>query len=139
MLSTVDGFRMRAGGYQRFILKDIVTEVHLGFHPWEQHPERPQRVVVNVEMFADDAAPHDTEACGPIVDYDTVRTAIKAWPDRPHTKYIETLLEELVALCFENPNVNACRVSILKPDIFNEAAGAGVEIFRSRPGKTLPE
>jgi dihydroneopterin aldolase len=31
--------------------------------------------------------------------------------------------------------VRACRVSIQKPDIFNEAAGAGVEIFRWRDGE----
>lgn len=130
---------MRAGGYQRFILKDIVTEVRLGFHPWEQHPERPQRVVVNVEMYADDVPSPDTETSGPVVDYDPIRSAIRAWAGRPQTKYIETLLEELLALCFENPNVTACRVSILKPDIFNEAAGAGVEIFRNRPGKTVPQ
>jgi len=46
--------------------------------------------------------------------------------------FIETLLEELVKLCFRDKRVRACRVSIFKPDIYNEAAGAGVEIFRER-------
>jgi hypothetical protein len=32
-----------------------------------------------------------------------------------------------------NPLVHACRVSIMKPDIFEEADGAGVEVFRRRP------
>lgn len=124
---------MRAGSFQRFILKDLVTEVRLGFHPWEQHPERPQRVIVSVEMFADDVPGRDFETAGPVVDYDPIRAAVKTWPSRPHTRYIETLLEELIALCFANPAVTACKVSLLKPDIFNEAAGAGVEIFRERP------
>jgi dihydroneopterin aldolase len=35
-------------------------------------------------------------------------------------------------LCFRNKRVSACRVSIMKPDIFNEAAGAGVEVYQMR-------
>ena len=47
---------------------------------------------------------------------------------------LETLVEELIGVCFSLPPVEACRVRITKPDIFPEAAGAGVEIFRRRPG-----
>jgi len=44
------------------------------------------------------------------------------------------LVEDLIGVCFALPPVEACRVRITKPDIFPEAAGAGVEIFRRRPG-----
>jgi len=117
-------------GYQRVILRDIVAEVRLGLHPWERHPERPQRIVVNVELFA-----HQDEPFGvrdSIVDYDAIRDELKAWSKRAHVDLIETLLEELVALCFRDGQVEACRVSIVKPDIFNEAGGAGVEVYRVR-------
>ncbi len=52
---------------------------------------------------------------------------------RPHTELLETLAEEIVAVCFANPLVEACRVSVVKPDIFNEAAAAGIEFYRLRP------
>jgi dihydroneopterin aldolase len=119
-----------ARGYQRVILRDVVTEVRLGLHPWERHPERPQRIVVNVELFA-----HQEGAFGgreSIVDYDAIRDELKAWSRRDHVDLIETLLEELVGLCFRDGRVEACRVSIVKPDIFNEAGGAGVEVYRVR-------
>ena len=61
-----------------------------------------------------------------------VREAIRKWPRRKHTVYIESLLEELVKLSFHDKRVVACRVSIFKPDIYNEAAGAGVEVYRVR-------
>ncbi len=108
----------------RTFLKDVQTEAQIGLHPWERHPERPTRLVVNVEMFAHGAA---------FLDYDPVRTAIRAWPGRPHTDLLETLAEELVAVCFADPLVEACRVSVVKPDIFNEAGAAGVEFYRLRP------
>jgi dihydroneopterin aldolase len=116
----------------RVILRDIETEAHVGLHPWERHPERPTRLIVNVEMFAPLTRPLSEETPETIIDYDPVRTALKAWPSRPHTPLLETLLHELVTLCFRDPRVSACRVSIMKPDIFNEAGGAGVEVYQVR-------
>lgn len=118
-------------GYVRMMIRDLVTEVRLGLHPWERHPEKPQRIVVNVELFA---APRTTkyEHVSSVVDYDYIREALRKWPRRKHTVFIETLLDELVKLCFKDSRVMAARVSIFKPDIYNEAAGAGVEVFRLR-------
>ena len=111
----------------RVILRNVQTEARVGLHEWERHPERPSRLLVNVEMFA----PAEGQA-GAFIDYDRIREAIKLWPGRPHTDLLETLAEELVALCFAAERVQACRVSVVKPDIFNEAEAAGVEFFRVR-------
>ncbi len=116
----------------RAVLRDVVTEAHVGLHPWERHPERPTRLVVNVEMFSR-LEPGQSASSYPLLNYDPVRAALKAWPGRPHIDLLETLADELVSICFANPAVQACRVSVMKPDIFNEAAAAGVEISRSRP------
>jgi dihydroneopterin aldolase len=112
----------------RVLLRNVQTEAHVGLHPWERHPERATRLLVNVEMFA----PTRPEAPAGFIDYDHIRNAIQTWPTRPHTDLLETLAEELVALCFSIPAVRACRVSVVKPDIFNEAEAAGVEFFRVR-------
>jgi dihydroneopterin aldolase len=112
----------------RVFLRDIVTEAQVGLHPWERHPERPTRLIVNVEMFAEADRP------GEFLDYDRIRQAIRNWPSRPHTPLLETLAEELVSLCLQDARVQSCRVSVAKPDIFNEAAAAGVEIVRRRRG-----
>jgi dihydroneopterin aldolase len=129
----MDPTSLQSGSHIRVVLRDIVTEAQVGLHPWERHPERPTRLVVNVEMFAPLLQPLSTESTDTIIDYDPIRAALKAWPARPHTPLLETLLHELVELCFQNPRVSACRVSIMKPDIFNEAAGAGVEVYQIRP------
>jgi dihydroneopterin aldolase len=117
-------------GYVRMMLHDLVTEVPLGLHPWERHPEKPQRVVINVDLYAAPGGP--VKGHSSIVDYDYIREAIRKWPRRKHTVFIETLLDELVKLCFKDKRVQACRVSIVKPDIYNEAGGAGVEVYRVR-------
>ena len=128
------GFDWRhAGDHVRVLLSDVAVDVRIGLHPWERHPERPTRLIVNVEMFA--AWPlAESGPEGDFIDYDRVRDHINGWRGREHVELLETLVEELISVCFALPPVEACRVRITKPDIFPEAAGAGVEIFRRRPG-----
>ena len=45
-----------ASDYIGVVLRDVEVEAHVGLHPWEQHPERPSRLLVTVEMFAHLAA-----------------------------------------------------------------------------------
>jgi len=40
-----------AKGYMRVILRDVEVEARVGLHPWERYPERPSRLIVNVELF----------------------------------------------------------------------------------------
>ncbi|HUI16436.1 MAG TPA: dihydroneopterin aldolase [Alphaproteobacteria bacterium] len=122
-----------ARGYMRVLLRDVEVEVRVGLHPWEKYPERPTRLVVNVELFAHVPPAGSLSPSGkPLIDYDDIREELRKWPGRPHTPLLESLVDELVRLAFRNPHVEACRVSIVKPDVFNEAAGAGVEVYRLR-------
>jgi dihydroneopterin aldolase len=118
------------GDYVRAILRDVETEAHVGLHPWERHPERPTRLLVSVEMAARRDGRADRGAG--LLDYDPIRAALRAWPARPHTDLLETLAEDLLDICLANPRVEVASVSILKPDIFNEAGAAGIEIRRRR-------
>jgi dihydroneopterin aldolase len=118
----------------RVMLRGVRTEAHVGRHAWERHAERPTRLIVDVDMLAPTEGSVGGEGAAPLIDYDCVRDAIKAWPSRPHTDLLETLAEELVKICFSIPAVQACRVSVQKPDIFNEADAAGIELFRVRGG-----
>jgi dihydroneopterin aldolase len=119
-------------GYARMMIRDLETHIRLGVHAHERIPDKPQRIIVNVEMFADGRSHHEGEGLASVVDYDPIHAAIVGWEGRPHVLLIETLLEELIAICFRDERVRACKVSIVKPDIYDAAAAAGVEIFRVR-------
>jgi dihydroneopterin aldolase len=114
----------------RIVIADAIVERRCGVHPWERHAERPNRLKITVEMFAP-VEPGPLGA-GAFIDYDRVRDFLKTFPSLPHTDLIETIAEEIVAKCFEDVRVDACRVAVLKPDIFNEAEAAGIEVFRTR-------
>src|SRR3954471_5250637 len=81
-------------GYIRMMVRDFVTEVRVGIHPWERHEERPQRVVVNIDMYADDPRTKQRAGLSSVVDYDFIRKHLRSWADKPQVDFIETLLEE---------------------------------------------
>ena len=126
------GAAFPGGSHLRVVLRDVETVAHVGLNPWERHTERPTRLLVNVEMFAPLTESPRAITPDDIVDYDAVCQAISAWPGRPHTDLLETLVAELVDLAFGFPRVSACRVSVAKPDIFNNAAAACVEASVTR-------
>ena len=115
--------------YMRVFIVDIQTEAQVGLHPWEQHPERPTRLIVNVELFCEVT---DKISEKNFVNYDLVRDYVKGWPKRPHTPLLETLVEDLIGFCFKNLDVDACKISVAKPDIFNEVKSVGIEIYRRK-------
>ena len=117
----------------RMVLRDLVVEIAIGLHPWEQL--RPQRLIVNVEAWAYvGPAAYTQDDAEAILDYDRIRDVIREeWPKRPHVKLLEPLAEELIQLCFAHPAVEAARVRLEKPDIFSEALGVGIELYRRRP------
>ena len=117
---------------QTSILEDVEVHVRCGLHPWERHPERPNRLLVSVQLYT--TTPFDPATGAGYLDYDRVRDHLLTWPSRPHVDLLETLLAGLTAFAFEDPLVEACHVKVVKPDIFPEAkGGAGVEWFRKRP------
>lgn len=125
-----EGFWRTDKDYARIKIRGLVIERQVGIHPWEQHPERPNRLVIDVDILSTSYTIdfHDE----PILDYDGLRKALRDWPLKPHTLHLETLVEEVLEICFRDSRVEAARVSIIKPDIFNEANGAGVELYRLR-------
>lgn len=118
-------------GYVRIVLQGMEIDVRIGLHAHEQGGKS-QRIIVNIELFAalGDYLRNSTRES--IIDYDHIYNAVKGWAGRPHTFLIETYLAELVQICFEDTRIEACRVSVLKPDIFADVEQAGVEVFMRR-------
>lgn len=118
-------------GYVASRVTGVAVDVAVGMHPWEKHAARPNRLSVDVEMFVPVGAVQ-AGASG-IVDYDPVRNLVRDWAGRPHVEFLETLADEVLAAAFRDPRVAAARVRITKTQIFAEATGAGIEVFRRRP------
>ena len=114
----------------KIFLDSVEVPLKLGIFPHEEN--KPQRVVVDVEVYAEPLAYLKTVNMGTIIDYAVLYQEIKSWADRPHVHLIEDYIKVLIDLCFKFQSVTACRVAIRKADVFGPEQGAGVDVFMKR-------
>ncbi len=121
---------MENNSHVKIFLDSVEIPLKIGIFEHEQ--DVPQRVVVDVELFAEYETYLKTVNIDTIIDYSIVYNRILSWAERPQVQLIEDYLKELTALCFENDDVTATRLSIKKADVFGPKQGAGVELFMTR-------
>jgi 7,8-dihydroneopterin aldolase/epimerase/oxygenase len=122
-----------AQSYERVALEDVAVEIPVGLKDWERVPGKSQRLLVTVELFRHRGALSEP-TLAECLDYGRLaRHLLETWtPARPHTPLLESLIEELVDLCLADPRVEACRVAIRKPHVYNGRAVPLVEVYRLR-------
>ena len=104
-----------------------------GVHPHEK--AAPQRVVIGVELSVfDESAPDGVgpDALERVVDYQAVVNVARAAVAAGHVMLVETLAETIAATALRDPRVIQARVTIEKPDAFEDVLSVGVVIERTR-------
>lgn len=122
---------MENNSHVKIVIKDMVVDVRIGLYAHEKAGGRSQRIIVNVELFLDKSYLSDITP-ETIMDYDTIHSAILGWSEAPHVLLIETYANDLLDICFTDDRVEAAKISITKPDIFDDVERAGVEVFMTR-------
>ena len=122
----------RLADCRRIFLQELAVETSIGFHDFERLA--PQRVLVNVDIFVPIAASTSArDAVEDVVDYDFLRQRIVEIARSGHFNLQETLLDRIVAACFENPSIRAVRASTENPHVYADCRTVGIEVFRIRP------
>ena len=111
---------------RKIVLDDYCLSADIGFHDFEVGT--PQRLLVTVEVWVDDASfPADDEPGG-AWDYDFLRTEIGALVEGRRFNLQESVALEIYELVAARRGVTALRVATRKPDIYPDCAGVGVEL-----------
>lgn len=111
-------------------MRGVELVVRIGEHPWEQHPERPTRLSLNITLvFAYDDY---FKAPGGYVDYDPLRNFLKSLEQRDHTNRLEDFAKLIIDTCFKTTPAQRVRIAVLKPDIFFEMDAVGIEFDVTR-------
>ncbi len=121
-----------AGDRQCVALRNVAVPVRLGL--LERERAAPQTVIVDVELWRRHRG-YRGGGLAECLDYDRIhRHLTEVWPRRPHTGLLEELAEDLIAVCFADPKVEACRVRIRKPQVYGDGAVPELEVVRRRSG-----
>ena len=127
MLSTLSHPSLRS--CRRLFLRNHEVMINIGVHDFEKKGE--QRVLINVDLYVPLAGSTPTaDALNEVVDYDFIRETIARRVAEGHVHLQETLCDDIVRAMLAHPGVRAARVSTMKPDVYPDCEGVGVEVFR---------
>ena len=111
---------------RKIVLQDYDLNLDIGFHDFEIG--NPQRLLVTVEVWVEEAAFATGDESDKAWDYDFLRTEIAALVAGRRYNLQETLVREIYDLIAARRGVTALRVSTRKPDIYPDCGGVGVEL-----------
>lgn len=107
-------------------ITDYDLSVDIGFHDFEIG--NPQRLLVSVEVWLDEAAFAASDDADSAWNYDHLRTDIRHIATARRYNLQETLARALYAMIAARHGVTALTVSTRKPDIYPDCAGVGVSL-----------
>ena len=118
----------------RVFVRECRVDLRVGIY--ESEAQAPQPVHITVEC--EGAPPHHyhdrTEnRLARVIDYEPLyKFMCEELPKQGHIYLLETAAEQIISFCFRDPRVREVLVRIEKTGVFPHAAGAGVELRRTR-------
>lgn len=119
---------------QRIVIRDLTLSCSIGVS--EEERARHQRLRLNVDLLVDPQIPRQ-DNINEVLDYGVLAERLRDRARAANCRLLETLAEDLVALCFGFPQVRECRLRIEKLDRYADIGGIGIEVQRRR--KQFPE
>ena len=114
---------------RRLFLRNYEVMINIGVHDFEKKGE--QRVLINVDLYIPLAeSTPKADQRDEVVDYDFMRETIARRMAEGHVHLQETLCDDVVSAMLAHPRVRAARVSTMKPDVYPDCEGVGVEVFQ---------
>jgi dihydroneopterin aldolase len=118
-----DHFKVRQS---RILLDSLEVMTDIGFHDFEVGA--PQRLLITVELWLDDLTPPADDNHASAWNYDYLRTEIIRLAQARRYNLQETLVHAIFERVAATRGVKALRVKSVKPDVYDDAKGVGVEI-----------
>ena len=103
--------------------------INIGVHDFEKKGE--QRVLINIDLYValSESTP-ENDTLDEVVDYDFMRMSVANRVAQGHIHLQETLCDDVARSMLEHPKVRGVRISTMKPDVYPDCAGVGVEVFK---------
>lgn len=110
----------------KLILDQLEVITDIGFHAFEVG--NPQRLLVTIEIWLDPGAAPADDRPESAWDYDFLREETRAMAAAQRYNLQETLVQALFDRFAACHGVTALRIGSIKPDVYGDARGVGIEI-----------
>jgi dihydroneopterin aldolase len=118
-----DRFKVRSA---RILLESLAVQADIGFHEFEIGS--PQRLLITVEVWLEDPSPPADDDPARAWNYDFLRSEIEEIAAARRYNLQETLAHAVFDRIAAFRGVDHVRIRTSKPDVYEDAAGVGVEI-----------
>ena len=115
-------------------IRDFVVQCFIGVHRHEKRSEQPVRI--NLDLAVREGAQLN-DSLENVVCYEQIADGVRGLIVGRHINLVETLAEEIAALCLADVRVMSVRVRLEKLAVLDDAASVGVEIERFADNETL--
>ena len=110
----------------RILLDSLEVMTDIGFHEFEVGT--PQRLLITVEIWLEDLTPPADDDHSSAWNYDYLRSEVIRLAQERRYNLQETLVHAIFQRVAATRGVKALRVKSVKPDVYGDARGVGVEI-----------
>jgi 7,8-dihydroneopterin aldolase/epimerase/oxygenase len=117
-------------GIRHILVRDLEFAMQIGVYHREKGRAQKVRINLDLSVVDDPVDDHDLKT---VVDYCALIDRIRAHALGKHVHLVETLAEQIAAICLEDARVLKARVRVEKTEAIPDAESAGVEIERERP------
>lgn len=120
----------KKSGYDLIFLNDFTLQANVGVYKHEK--ERTQPIKINVIAKVRNPKRINDNNLQSVVCYNQISKKIKKIIKSGHTILLEKLAEKIFQECFKNKRIETMKIRLEKPEAIEGAAGAGIEVERSR-------
>ena len=118
--------------HRKLRVKRLVVEANIGVYEHER--QGPQAIFFTIEAWVrvDNTTPN-RDHIEEVVDYDFLRDTALMFAHQCHHALLETLAEKILDALLIHSQIDAVRLLIEKPDIFDDCESIGIETYREKP------
>jgi len=109
-------------------IRDLVLACSIGIHSHEK--EARQRVRINLDLAVEESSEPINDNIHNVICYEELADGVQEIVNHGHVNLVETLAENIAAMCLEDVRVRSARVRVEKLDILEGSESVGVEIER---------
>jgi len=120
----------KKSGYDLIFLNDFTLLANVGVYKHEK--EKTQPIKINVVAKVRNPKRINDNNLQSVVCYNQISKKIKKIIKSGHTILLEKLAEKIIQECFKNKRIETMKIRLEKPEAIEGAAGAGIEVERSR-------
>ena len=109
-------------------IRDMTLPCSIGVHRHEKDAQ--QRVRINLDLAVTEGDQPIDDNLKNVICYEQLAQGVERIIEKGHINLVETLAENIAAMCLSDRRVQSARVRVEKLDVLEQAESVGVEIKR---------